>query len=211
MLRAPPISVSGECPDTNLCPTGPVISGFLPQKPKNPVRLVTISCPGRLMGGALTGLDRLLCCLLGPVAGTMQLGSDHVGERATTLAARKPRLVRCICEPVRGVCVCVGVCVCLHVCASGRDTLTLSHTYARTHTHTRTRTSRNINIHTHAHTRTHTHTHARAHTYRARWRSAEGRASILIETECCRSAPVSSPHQPHSHRPCSSHSLSLRE
>ncbi len=53
VLRAPPRSVSGECPDTNLCPTGPVISGFWPQNPKNPVRLVTISCPGRLTGGAL--------------------------------------------------------------------------------------------------------------------------------------------------------------
>ena len=52
-MRAPPISVSGECPDTNLCPTGLVISGFLPQNLKNPVRLVTISCPGSLLGGAL--------------------------------------------------------------------------------------------------------------------------------------------------------------
>ena len=53
-VRAPPISVSGECPDPNLCPTGPVISGFWPQSLKNPVRLVTISCPGRLLGGALS-------------------------------------------------------------------------------------------------------------------------------------------------------------
>ena len=38
LLRAPNVSVSGECLDTNFCPTGPVISCFLAPNLKTPVR-----------------------------------------------------------------------------------------------------------------------------------------------------------------------------